>query len=56
MHFSILIVFLIEFPVSKQWRPWSDAGADAAFSGVWSGSALFAYVPEMLGEAILMTE
>ena len=27
----------------KQWRPWSDA----TFCGVWSGSALFAYVPKM---------
>ena len=25
----------------KQWRPWSDA----AFCGIWSGSALFAKVP-----------
>ena len=28
--------------VRKQWRSWSDA----AFCGVWSGSALFAYVPQ----------
>ena len=34
--------FKIEFPVSKQCRPWSDA----AFCGVWSGSTLFAYVPK----------
>ena len=27
--------------ICKQWRPWSDA----AFCGVWSGSALFAYNP-----------
>ena len=27
--------------VSKQWRPWSDT----ALCDVWSGSALFAYVP-----------
>ena len=37
----IFILFKIEIPVGKQWRPWSDA----AFWGVWSGSALFAYVP-----------
>ena len=42
---SVLFHFLfqIEIPVSKQWRPWSDA----ALCGVWSGSALFAYVPKM---------
>ena len=40
---SILISFSIEFPVSKQCRPWSDA----VFCGIWSGSALFAYVPKM---------
>ena len=34
--------FLIKFPVSKQCRPWSDA----AFCGIWSWSALFAYVPK----------
>ena len=33
---------LIELSASKQWRPL----ADAAFCGVWSGSALFAYVPQ----------
>ena len=38
-YFSFL--FLIENYASKQWRPWSDT----AFCGVWSGSALFAYVP-----------
>ena len=33
------ILFWIDIPVSKQWRLWSDA----AFCGVWSGSALCAY-------------
>ena len=37
VHFSTLILFFIEFPVSKQCRPWSVA----AFCGVWSESALF---------------
>ena len=32
------ILFRIEIPVSKQWRPWSGA----AFCGIWSGFALFA--------------
>ena len=32
----------IEYSVSKQWRPWSDA----TLCGVWFGSALFAYVPQ----------
>ena len=36
-------IFSIDIPVSKQWRPWSDAG----FCGIWSGFALFAYVPKM---------
>ena len=36
----IYIQILIEYSVCKQWRPWSDA----AFCGIWSGSALFAYV------------
>ena len=39
----IFIIFLIENSASKQCRPWSDI----AFSDVWSGSALFAYVPKM---------
>ena len=39
------IQILIEFSVSKQWRP----GSDAAFCGVWSGFALFAYVPGLYG-------
>ena len=39
----LLILFLTEFPVSKQCRHWSDV----AFCGVWSGSALFAYVLKM---------
>ena len=38
VYFFIFILFPIDIPVSRQWRPWSDA----AF---WSGSALFAYVP-----------
>ena len=33
---------MIEIPLSKQWRP----GSDAASCGVWSRSALFAYVPQ----------
>ena len=41
-RFFIFIIFQIEIPMSKQCRPWSDA----AFYGVWSGSALFAYVPK----------
>ena len=41
--FFIFILFRIDIPVSKQWSPWSDA----ALCGVWSRSALFAYVPEM---------
>ena len=40
--FFIFIQILKEFSVSKQWRTWSDA----AFCGVWSGFALFAYVPQ----------
>ena len=39
--FFIFTQIFIEHSVSKQWRPWSDA----TFWGVWSGSALFAYVP-----------
>ena len=41
--FFIFILFRIDVPVSKQWSPWSDA----MFCGVWSGSALFAYIPKM---------
>ena len=41
--FLIFIIFLIDIPLSKQCWPWSDA----AFCGVWSRSALFAYVPKM---------
>ena len=37
----IFIQFSIEHSVNKQWRTWSDA----ALCGVWSGTALFAYVP-----------
>ena len=40
--FLFFIISRIDIPVSKQWRPWSDA----AFCGGWSGSALFAYVPK----------
>ena len=36
-----MFLFLIEIPLSKQCRAWSDA----AECGVWSVSALFAYVP-----------
>ena len=43
VSFFIFIIFSIDIPVSKQWRPWSDAG----FCGIWSGFALFAYVPKM---------
>ena len=42
MVFFIFGQILIEHTVSKQWRPWSDA----TFCGVWSGFALFAYVPQ----------
>ena len=42
MYFFIFILIRIDIPVSKQWGPWSDA----TFSGVWSGSALSAYVPK----------
>ena len=38
----IFYVVLIEIPVSKQSRPWSDA----AERGVWHGYALFALVPK----------
>ena len=38
----ISIQILLERSVSKEWRTWSDA----AFCGVWSGSTLFAYVPQ----------
>ena len=47
--FFIFVLFVIENPVSKQWRPWSDA----ALCGVWSGSALFAYVPQKGRQAYL---
>ena len=32
----------IEHSASKQWRPWPDA----AVCDVWSGTALFVYVPQ----------
>ena len=39
--FSLTFIqILLEHSVSKQWRSWSDT----ALCGVWSGSALFAYV------------
>ena len=41
VYFVALIVFLMENPVSKQCRPWSDATS----CSIWSGSALFAYDP-----------
>ena len=37
--FPIFILFGINIPVSKQWRPWLDT----AFCGVWSRSVLFAW-------------
>ena len=37
LYFLFLLKLLIELSVSKQWRSWSD---------VWSGSALFVYVPQ----------
>ena len=40
-YFVALIQFLMENPVSKQCRPWSDATS----CGVWSWSTLFAYDP-----------
>ena len=45
----IFIQVLIENYVSKQWWPWLDA----AFCGVWSVSALFAYVPQKEREAYM---
>ena len=46
VYFFIFIIFLIQIPVSKQCRPWSDAvfcGVwSAAFCCIWTGSALFA--------------
>ena len=39
--FSYVRIYNLDIPVCKQWRPWSDA----AFFGVWSGSALFANSP-----------
>ena len=36
------LAFFTEIPASKQCRPWSDA----AFCGVWTGSALFAHVAQ----------
>ena len=33
------MLFLMESPVSKHWRPWSDS----TLCGILSGSALFAY-------------
>ena len=42
VRFLFFIISRIDIPVSKQWRPWSDA----AFCGSWSGTALFAYVPK----------
>ena len=47
--FFIFIIFLIQIPESKQCRPWSDA----AFYGIWFGSALFAYVPKMGRQAYM---
>ena len=47
--FFIFILFLIEIPISKQWRPWSDG----AFCGIWSGSALFASVPKIGRQAYM---
>ena len=41
-YFFIFIQILIENSASKRWR----SRPDTAFCGVWSGSALFAYVPE----------
>ena len=40
-----IFVKILEQSVSKYWRPWSDA----AFYGVWAGSALFAYDPQIRG-------
>ena len=37
VYFFIFILFRIDIPFRKQWRPWSDA----EFCGVWSGSELF---------------
>ena len=48
VYFFIFILFQIEIPVSKQWRPWSDAAfcGDVAFCGVWSGSYTFYQGPK----------
>ena len=43
--FFIFILFRIDIPVSKQWRPWSEGC-------IWSGSALFAFVPKCLRHLI----
>ena len=40
-QFCLFFLFLIENPISKYCRPWSDA----TLCGIWSGSALFAYDP-----------
>ena len=44
MYFFNFILFLIEIPVSKEWRSWSDT----ALCGVWSGSVLFAYMSRLM--------
>ena len=41
VYIFIFILFLIEIPVCKECKPWSDA----TFCGFWSGSTLLAYVP-----------
>ena len=47
VYFFIFILFQIDIPVGKQWRPWSDA----VFCSIWSGSELFFLCPKngMLG-------
>ena len=46
VYIFIFYVFRIEIVVCKQYRPWSDA----AFCGVWSGTA-FVYVPKIVRNA-----
>ena len=46
--FFIFIQIVIEYSASKQWRPWIHA-----FCGIWSGSALFAYVPQIIDAKLI---
>ena len=44
----IFILFRIDMPISQQWRLWSSL-----FCSVWSGSALFAYIPKIGRQAFM---